>query len=596
MPEPVPSIAAFSASHVVDVVVGFADALVANQTALNRLNVYPVPDGDTGTNMALTMTSVVAELAMAAEKSGVSDPRELSMSALCAAIGHGALMGARGNSGVILSQILRGMVNRFRNADVVGGTEFALALADASTAAYSAVMKPIEGTILTVARCAAEGAADALSPGSTLLDVAIGARTQAAIGLAQTPEMLPVLKQAGVVDSGGSGFLLLIDAALLVIDGRPVPMIETDGIGDVHALLYSGHGGPSAKSGGASSGASAGASGASAGASGTSGVKDVSELRYEVMYLLEAADDRINSFKEAWSAIGDSIVVVGGEGLFNCHIHTDDIGAAIEAAIDIGRPRKIRVTDLLDEVHEIEEERWVREASGDAIVDEPPHVHQPVESAIVVVASGDGVRRLFWSLGVQQVVTGGQSMNPSTAQLLAAVEACPAESVLILPNNKNIIAVAEQVAPLTSKSVRVIATKGVTEGLAAAMQYDPSGSVDTNAAAMRVASAAVASGEITQAVRASSCDVGPIAEGDWLGIARDGGIVSVAATLHDAIVGLLEQLVADEHEIVTIIEGDGSSAAETRRLTEWLADNRPSVEAEVHSGGQPLYPYLFGVE
>jgi uncharacterized protein len=587
MPEPVHPIAAFSASHLVDVMVGFTDALVANQTALNRLNVYPVPDGDTGTNMALTMTSVVAELAIAAEKGGVRDPRELSMSALCAAIGHGALMGARGNSGVILSQILRGMVTRFRDADVVGGTEFALGLADASTAAYSAVMKPIEGTILTVARCAAEGAADALRSDSTLLDVALGARTHAAIGLAQTPEMLPVLKQAGVVDSGGSGFLLLIDAALLVIDGRPVPMIETDGIGDVHALLYSGNG-PSGKTGGASA--------ASAGGFEKLGVKDVSELRYEVMYLLEAADDRINSFKEAWSAIGDSIVVVGGEGLFNCHIHTDDIGAAIEAAIDIGRPRKIRVTDLLDEVHDIEEERWVREASGDAIVDEPPHVHQPVESAMVVVASGDGVRRLFWSLGVQQVVTGGQSMNPSTAQLLAAVEACPAQSVLILPNNKNIIAVAEQVAPLTSKSVRVIATKGVTEGLAAAMQYDPSGSVDTNAAAMRVASAAVASGEITQAVRASSCDVGPIAEGDWLGIARDGGIVSVAPTLHEAIVGLLKQLVADEHEIVTIIEGDGSSAAETRRMTEWLADNRPSVEAEVHSGGQPLYPYLFGVE
>jgi uncharacterized protein len=576
---------ALTAQDIAAVVIAFRDALTVNQAALNRLNVYPVPDGDTGTNMALTMTSVVAELqnlenggadeaaAAHADKGGQS-LSDLTMAAVCGAISHGALMGARGNSGVILSQILRGMAVRFRDQNTVGPNEFAEALANASTAAYSAVMKPIEGTILTVARCASEGANDSLSPGASLLDVVDGARRQAAIGLAQTPDLLPVLKAAGVVDSGGSGYLLLLDAALHVIDGRTVPVMDV-GIGpDTMAFV------------GGSSGQLVGASGS----------KDVSELRYEVMYLLEAEDARIGGFKEAWSAIGDSIVVVGGEGLWNCHIHTDDIGSAIEAAIDIGRPRKIRVTDLLDEVHEIEEERWVREATGDAIVDQPPHVDVPVETAMVVVSSGDGIRRLFWSLGVQQVVTGGQSMNPSTAQLLDAVNACPASSVLILPNNKNIIAVAEQVASLTQKSVRVIATKGVAEGLAAAMQYDPSGALDENASAMRAAAATVVSGEITQAVRDSTCDVGPIAEGDWLGIARDDGIVAVASGLSDAVSRLLDQLVVDHHEIVTVIEGEGSSAADTRRITEWLADHRPGVVAEVHAGGQPLYPYLFGVE
>ncbi len=580
MPDPAPRLGTrsdvFTASGVVAVVVAFRDALLANQAALNRLNVYPVPDGDTGTNMALTMTSVAAELDQAAAKAGVGAATEMTMAAVCSAISHGALMGARGNSGVILSQILRGMAVRFRDHDTVGPNEFAQALANASTAAYSAVMKPIEGTILTVARSASEGASDALMPDATLLDVVEGARRQAAIGLAQTPDLLPVLKAAGVVDSGGSGYLLLLDAALHVIDGRAVPVMDADAVPDVIAM---------------SSGVGAGAPRRE-----SSAEKDVSELRYEVMYLLEAEDARIGGFKEAWSAIGDSIVVVGGEGLWNCHIHTDDIGSAIEAAIDIGRPRKIRVTDLLDEVHEIEEERWVREATGDALVDQPPHVAIPVETAVVVVSSGDGIRRLFWSLGVQQVVTGGQSMNPSTAQLLEAVNACPASSVLILPNNKNIIAVAEQVAPLTEKSVRVIATKGVAEGLAAAMQYDPSGGLDENAIAMRTAAAAVVSGEITQAVRDSTCDVGPIAEGDWLGIARDGGIVAVSASLFDTVSRLLDQLVSERHEIVTVIEGEGASAADTRRITEWLADHRADVVAEVHAGGQPLYPYLFGVE
>ena len=283
----------------------------------------------------------------------------------------------------------------------------------------------------------------------------------------------------------------------------------------------------------------------------------------------------------------------GGEGIWNCHIHTDDIGASIEAAVDIGRPRSIRVTDLLEQ---IEEERWVREATGESVVAEPPHVNEPCTTAIVAVSTGEGIRRLFLSLGVQRVVTGGQSMNPSTAQLLEAVESAPADSVVILPNNKNIIAVAEQVAPLTAKRVRVVGTRGITEGLAAAMQYDPEGSADANVTAMRVAAASVVGGEITVAVRESTCEAGPIGEGDHLGLTRDGGIVVVASGLAEAATALLAKLVTDDHEIVTVIEGEGSSAASTRTITEWLADHRPGVTAEVHHGGQPLYPYLFGIE
>jgi uncharacterized protein len=551
------------------VMTAFQGALVTNQQALNNLNVYPVPDGDTGTNMMLTMTSV-AEATRAL-------PDTATMAEVCQTISHSALMGARGNSGVILSQILRGLCLAFRDAQQVDGTGLAMALTGASTAAYGAVMKPIEGTILTVARCAAEGATDeSKQPTASLHSVVNAAHAKASAGLAQTPDLLPVLKAAGVVDSGGSGYLLLIDALRLIIDGTPVPVMDV---------------------GSAASEAPAATPTRRISDTGTAtAVKDVSELRYEVMYLLEADDERISSFKDAWAAIGDSIVVVGGEGLWNCHIHTDAIGPAVEAGIGVGRPRNIRVTDLLDEVHELQEERWVREATGDSIVDEPPHVREPVETALVAVASGDGLRRLFWSLGVQQVVTGGQSMNPSTQQLLDAVEACPAPNVVLLPNNKNIIPVAEQVAALTSKSVRVIPTKGVAEGLAASMQYDPSGAIDANAADMRIAAASVFSGEVTRAVRNSSCDVGPIAAGDWLGIGRDDGIVAVTPSLVEAVSGLLTSLLIPSHEILTVIEGEGSSTADSRAIREWMADQHPGVTVEFHHGGQPLYPYLFGAE
>lgn len=567
-----------TAAQLVAIITRFRDGLRTNQGALNRLNVYPVPDGDTGTNMALTVESVVGELQAKARSEGAA-PGELSMVAACQAISHGSLMGARGNSGVILSQILRGITAHAKQVAALGPADVAHALTEASTAAYAAVMRPIEGTILTVVRGAAVGATVACGPGSTVVDVLSGARDAGAQALASTPDLLPVLKAAGVVDAGGAGFLLLLDAALNVLDGRPVPTVDAPGT-DMPSMP-----------------ADPDVSAASGGTSGNAG--NVADLRYEVMYLLDAEDARVPGFKEAWAAIGDSIVVVGGDGLWNCHIHTDDIGASIEAAIDIGRPRSIRVTDLLDQVHEVVEERWVREATVSPS-EESPHAREPVCTAIVAVCGGDGLRRLFWSLGVQQVVAGGQSMNPSTAQLLDAVEACPAQSVVVLPNNKNIIAVAQQVQALTAKTVTVIGTRGVTEGLAAAMQYDPRGDAGANAEAMRAAADSVVSGEITRAVRDSTTDgpgfTVPIVDGDWLGIARDGGIVVVDSALPAACTALLAKLVEDRHEILTIIEGDGSSPAITRLVTEWVRDHHPGVTTEVHHGGQPLYPYLFGVE
>ena len=537
-------------------VVTFRDLLRSHQDPINRLNVYPVPDGDTGTNMALTVESVVTEL----------DGTAGDMAATCKAIGHASLMGARGNSGVILCQVLRGLTNVLADSDEVDGSTWAGALTEASTAAYGAVGTPVEGTILTVVREASEAGAEAAADGASLVAVLDRSKAQGADALTRTPDMLPVLKEAGVVDAGGAGFLLLLDALLHVLDGRPLPEPDTIEVPEEDLAKTMAHAAPDEGDQGG-----------------------IADLRYEVMYLLEATDGTIPAFKDVWAGIGDSIVVVGGDGLWNCHIHTDDIGAAVEAALDCGRPRNIRVTDLLEQV---EEERWVRDAAPELV---GVIASTPVPTAVVAVCTGDGIRRIFHSLGVQGVVLGGQTMNPSTAQLLEVVEAVPADAVVILPNNKNIIAVARQVDAETEKTVRVVPTKGAAEGFAALLAYDPKAAADENAEAMGEAAASVIAGEVTRAVRESSSDAGPIHEGDYLGISGD-GIQAVADSVSAVAIGLLDVLVTDEHEIVTIIEGEGSTVGDTRHIREWLEDNRPDVETEVHHGGQPLYPYYFGIE
>ena len=532
----------------------YRDGLRTHQELINRLNVFPVPDGDTGTNMALTVESVTSELGT------LTDP---GFGAACEAIVHGSLMGARGNSGVILSQLLRGLAVGLNTAGgAPGAKELAQALADADRLAREAVMRPVEGTILTVARGAAEGARAAADSGASLVAVAEASRAGAADALAMTPTLLPVLEQAGVVDAGGTGYLLLFDALLSVLDGRQMPVPPDLPVPGVRVLSEEANG-------------------------------TVAGLRYEVMYLLEAPDETIPDFKEVWAGLGDSIVVVGGDGVWNCHIHTDEIGPAVEAALDAGRPRSIRVTDLLDEV---EEERWVREAAGTLGTgpSETPHGPTPV-TGVVAVASGDGIGRIFRSLGVQRLIAGGQSMNPSIAELLEAVDSLASEQVIVLPNNGNIRAVADRVDQLSPKQVWVVPTETITEGFAALLAYDPESGGKANASAMEETAHKVVPGEITRAVRDSQTPAGPVRTGDWLGLSRE-AIEVVGDSPAEAACALLDVLVTDEHDLVTIIEGEGSGAADTRRITEWLKEARPAVETEVHHGGQPLYPYLFSIE
>jgi len=522
----------------------FSDALQGHKESLNSLNVYPVPDGDTGSNMAATLSSVVSEINSLEENPVLENIIE--------AISHGSLMGARGNSGVIISQILRGFVSEIKSASKkdIDATLFSRALSAAASAAYEAVGNPVEGTILTVVRETAEATEKAVSEEHALLQVAEIAREAAKRSLDSTPELLPVLARAGVVDAGGSGFLLMLDSLLHIIDDRLMPEPEVVTV-SADSLILDTH-------------------------------DDMSNsgTRYEVMYFLEAPDDSMPDFKKAWSEIGDSIVVVGGENIWNCHVHTNNIGAAVEAGISVGKPYDIRVTDLFEEVAENHHDHDIAD---------------PVGCSVIAVANGDGIGQIFRSLGATLIVSGGQSMNPSTADLLKAVEATASEHVIILPNNSNIVAVAEQVDSQTSKTVRVVGTHTVTEGFASLLGYDPEATSEKNQTGMFQASQMVESGEITTAVRESKSEIGEIKKGDFLGLQK-GKVTVIAETIVEAAKNLLNEMIDDEHEIVTLVAGEDSNEKETDQIVAWVSAEHEELEVEVHEGGQPLYHYYIGIE
>ncbi len=527
----------------------YHERLSAYREALNELNVYPVPDGDTGTNMALTMGSVVDSFGS-----------DMSMAGVAEALTTGSLMGARGNSGVILSQILRGLADTFRQREEVGVTEMVAALDHASSAAYKAVQKPVEGTILTVLREAAEAArAEGTGAGEDVAALLRAVYGRAVIALENTPELLPVLKQAGVVDAGGAGFLLLLAAFLEVVTGADVELPER--VLRAHANL------------------------AAIERTVDGGIAD---LRYEVMFMLEADEDGVDRLRATWSELGESIVVVGGGGTWNCHIHTDLIGPSIEAAVVVGTPSNIRITDLLEQ-------------AGDARVHGSNGFHPMAGSegspiGVVSVVVGPGLVQVFRQLGVQGVVTGGQTMNPSTEDLLAAVESAAADTVVVLPNNKNIVPVAEQLDALTTKTVAVVPTRSVAQGIAAMFGYDPGGDrLWTVVEDMAAAASSVITGEVTKAVRDAVVEFGSIRQGDWLGIA-DGTIVVADPDLESALRGLVATLLMPGAELLTVYAGEGSSPATTKALEAWLGELHPMMEVSTVVGGQPLYPYFVSIE
>lgn len=656
------------ARELTQIMVAYSQVLNAHRQAIDSLNVFPVPDGDTGTNMAMTAASVVKEI----ESSG-SD-----MDAVCKAISHGSLMGARGNSGVILCQILRGLSEAFAEAGECTPQSLAAGLEAAKQSAYEAVLEPKEGTILTVLKDIAEEASACEAEGLDLTAMADRCKTAGQESLERTPELLEVLAEAGVVDAGGAGLVLLWDAVLWVVDGRELPVppeelpgvVGVEGAGGASVGGSAAHGVAAGREGGAAAGHAGVVAAGHAAAGHASGVVaiDAGEQRYEVMYFLETPDDDISSFREAWGGIGDSIVVVGGDGLWNCHIHTNDIGAAIEAGIEVGRPRQIRITDLFEQVEHIESDMLGEFAGSDVLgstagakgveadggndgdeigvagrlesggetsaakASDPiwlnPDCSQDATCAVISVSTGEGIRNLMRMLGVHGVVSGGQSMNPSTELLLQAIQSVSADEVVLLPNNKNIIPVAHQAAEAamssrphsdqevaeqsmpekampdqaeeagsnsaSAKKVLVLETTSIPEGIAALSAYDPEADASENLAAMQAEVAELAVGEVTQAVRTTKVEGREISEGDFIAISG-GKILSAAATPADATCELLDEIISPEHELLTLFAGEPSDPEMTDQLLQWLKETHPHIEAETHDGGQPLYHYYLSL-
>jgi DAK2 domain fusion protein YloV len=549
-----------TSAQFVDAVDLFGEALSRHETTINRLNVYPVPDGDTGTNMRRTV-----EGALHAVTEG-----DLDDASMLAALAKGSLMGARGNSGVILSQILRAFSGAFAEGPL-DASGYRTMLRRAADAAYSAVLKPVEGTLLTIARRAAEGAEAA---DGDLVAVAEAARDRALEALAETPSLLSVLRDAGVVDAGGAGLTQLYEACVSVITGRPMPETLTlpPAVAELVALpdgvIRPEPSGDAALDG-----------------------DGIGDLRYEVMFLLEAPDSAIEGFKERWAEIGASIVVVGADGLFNCHIHTDDIGGSIDAAVAIGRPLQIRVTDLLEQAGELEGHRAF--ISGVPEVEE--HNLIPLTTAVVAVASGAGVGAIFRSLGVAEIVGGGQSMNPSTEELLVGIGAAVAREVIVLPNNANVIPAALQAATLAGRAVVVVPTTSIQAGIAALIAYDPAASAAENASGMEAAIAGVVCGEVTRASRRASTEAGPVDAGSWIGLSDD-GVVAVAQRCADAASALVERLVEVHHEVLTVIEGADAPPGEIESFLATVDTRHPGLCVEHLVGGQPVYPILVSLE
>jgi DAK2 domain fusion protein YloV len=535
--------------------------------------VYPVPDGDTGTNMALTMESVVTET-----------DRAVSMTELARALSHGSLMGAQGNSGIILAEILREVAAAVDGNESVHSGHLSRGLEGAAQAAYRAVGRPQEGTMLTVLRASAQAASDG-HRGPEPLPAFWGRVYRAAEeSLRRTPELLPVLREAGVVDAGGGGYLLLLAAFLEEASGDPVTLPVEIGRGAAARTERAGAG---------------------------------AEPRYEVVFLLDGEDDAGRRLMETWQDLGSSIVVVGGEGMWTCHVHTDDVGGALEAGVAAGTPHRIQVTDLhaqeADEAfHSDTSFRPLEQAAGASV-------------GIVAVAVGRGTIDLFRDGGVQGVVIGGQTMNPAVRDLLEVVEAVPAGTVVVLPNNRNVLPVAEQIDTLTTKRVLVVPTRSIPEGLAALIEYHPSAEDPIALTeAMTAAAARVATAEVTSAVRDATTPAGPVRAGDWLCIVG-GSVVAVVpahrpllrrllrrarrsgrrpgtgperstGSLSEALTLVLERAVRDDADLVSLLTGSGAPEAVTEAALRWLAVHRPEVPVEVLAGGQPLYPYVIGVE
>ncbi len=534
-----------------DAVRRFADLAVEGLSAareeIDALNVYPVPDGDTGTNMYLTVEAARDALVLALEES----PGD--MRAALQAYSRGALLGARGNSGVILSQLIGALLRRIGQAgpEDRSAAVFAEAMDLATDAAYAAVGEPVEGTILSVARAASEAAAVAARDEASRLGAVIHASTVAADeALERTPEQLPMLKSAGVVDAGGRGLCVVLDAAESAVTGkRPASVPPRLGARSIPVA--------------------------------TVPTGDLTEEgpAYEVMYLLEAEDGAIAPLRAQLAPLGDSLVVVGGEGLWNVHIHVDDVGAAVEAGIRAGTPRRIEVTHFAEQLARMREKRAER-----------------LGRKLVVVAAGRGLAELFASAGAQTIV-GGPGKRPSTGEILDSIVATGAREVIVLPNDPDTVGVAEAAARAAEEigvHVVVIPTRAQVQGIAALAVHEPGRPLDSDVVQMTAAARGARHGAVTVAAREAMTSAGPCAPGDALGVVQ-GDFALVGTDLFEVATGVLERLLGGGGELVTLVAGEAAGDL-AQACEHWVEHTHPGVDVVVYQGGQERYPLLLAVE
>ncbi len=540
-----------------------AKSIEAKKEYINELNVFPVPDGDTGTNMTLTIMSAAKEV------SNISEP---TISNLSKAISSGSLRGARGNSGVILSQLFRGFTKEIQDEKEVNVTVMSNAFQRAVETAYKAVMKPKEGTILTVARGGAERAAELVSETDDMVYFCHEVLKHMEQVLAETPELLPVLKEAGVVDSGGEGLLTILKGAYDALIGKEVDVTITTTVK------------PSA----ASSISTANAS--------TADIKFGYCTEFIIMLEKEYDLNTEHDFKGYLTSLGDSIVVVSDDDIVKVHVHTNDPGLAIQKALTYGSLTSIKIDNMREEHNEkliMEAEKAAANAEKKEEAVKPmPHK----EIGFISVSVGEGIGEIFKGLGVDYLIEGGQTMNPSTEDMLNAIEKVNADTIFILPNNKNIILAAEQAKDLTEdKKIIVIPSTTIPQGITAVINFVYDKSPEDNQTRMIEEMHKVKSGQVTYAVRDTSVDGKTIAQGDIIGIG-DKTILSVGKEIHDTTLELIDCLVDDDSELISIYYGDEVSEEAANELADAVSEKYPDADVEVHLGGQPIYYYFLSVE
>ena len=549
-----------------------AKNLEAKKEWINELNVFPVPDGDTGTNMTMTIMSAASEV------SSLTDP---DMETLAKAISSGSLRGARGNSGVILSQLLRGFTKGTKGHKEMDAVVIAAAMEKAVETAYKAVMKPKEGTILTVAREAAVKAAEIAEETDDLVYFCEEIIKEGDHVLSKTPDMLPVLKQAGVVDSGGQGLMQVLKGAMDALLGKEVETPEKQ---------------PAAETGSASYNIDAQAA---------QEIKFAYCTQFLIMLEKPISTRQETEFKEYLESIGDSIVVVADDEIVKVHVHTNDPGLAMQRGLTYGSLTTIIIENMKLERDEKISALKEKEMQSETIEDvekqlkgeeAPKEQEPPKEMGFISVSIGDGINEIFQGLGVDYIIEGGQTMNPSTEDMLNAIEKVNAKNIFILPNNKNIILAANQAASLVEdKKIIVIPTKTIPQGITALINYIPDSTPEENAERMSEELGTVKTGQVTYAVRDTVIDDKEIKQDDFMGIG-DQGILAVGKELEATVLDMIEQLIDEDSAIVSIYYGEDAREDAANAIGEKITEAHPDVEVEVHYGGQPIYYYVISVE